>query len=147
MNYKLIETQEILHSPTYTLPDAIWFPIIFGGIVVGKLPSVQQLKAKTCLWTRSWCRVGTVSWAQTAICSSIFQWVWMEIHRQRTNRFPYQKRCFFLLGVFHLRNLPKIDVTHQDLEGDRWMFFFFRWSFGHTWPLFIHWRQSTRACC
>ena len=55
---------------------------------------------------------------------------------------PPRMTLDFLLGVFHLRNLPKIDMTHQDLEGDRWMFFFFRWSFGHSWRLFIHWRVA-----
>ena len=37
---------------------------------------------------------------------------------------PPKMMLDFLLGEFHLRNLPKIDVTHQGLEGDRWMLFF-----------------------
>ena len=40
---------------------------------------------------------------------------------------PPKMMLDFLLGVFHLRNLPKIDVT--DLEGDRWMLFFFPLEF------------------
>lgn len=54
---------------------------------------------------------------------------------------PPKMMLDFLLGVFHQRNLPKIDVTHQIWKVTGGCFFF-HWSFGHSWRLFIHWRVA-----
>ncbi len=95
-------------------------------------------KAKTCLWTRSWCRVGTVSWARKEFFfAELWTWGGEPFVHQWCHAFQWKYMDKGLKQIF----LPKMmeffwGRFSSEKSSEDWC--------DTSWGPFIHWPQSTK---